>query len=214
MVMKTKDLAMILLLVVLGGGFYLTLSNLSSLRDEVRNLEIALHLSREKGTPINSIISEGQKNAVVIAPSTSTQVVSNQQEQVIIPTAIIFNTKSSPLLQPQANIPMIIESVAKAGDGQVVINIKAFTSEAESYSAIEPRDLFEMIDLVEVNQKALQVNGGFQSMPPKSVVTGSVLFKIKPEQKVMILQISTGDGGFRHYEFNFEKKSYKETEIG
>lgn len=212
--MNMKDLTLFVILAVLLGGFYLILNNVSQLSDDVRSMEIAMHFFGQNNGGVDSIISEGQKKSVVLTSSTSTSVGLATDDIITIPTAIIFQIVSSPLLQPQTNIPIIAESVSKKRDGQISVNVKAFTSEAEAYSAIELRDLFELIDLQGENQKPLQVTGGFSSIPPKSVVNGGIIFKIKPEQKTMILQIDMGGDRVKYYEFNFEKKTYKETVIG
>ena len=106
-----------------------------------------------------------------------------------------------------------MESVVKKDDGTTVLNLKVFSSEATSYSAFEARDFFEMIKLDGDNQKPLKAEGQFASIPPKSAVYGTIIFKIKIAEQKIILQMGAGEN-LKFYEFDFEKENYKETVIG
>ncbi|MCP6720367.1 MAG: hypothetical protein KJI72_03580 [Patescibacteria group bacterium] len=211
---KNLYLVLVIFILLVLAGFYLTLSEIDSLRNDLTNLELALELSNEG----NDVI--GPKGAPFGGEATSTKTnedaLSQKEEKlIIIPTAIIFETLSSPLLSPQTKITVTVESVSKAENGTVSINIKAFTNEATAYSALELRDLFELLDLDAggITQKLVKVEGSFDSIPPKSAVSGSVMFKIEPAKNSIILQINY-DGIIKYYELNFSNRTYKETVLG
>ena len=202
--------AVVFLILGVGVGFYFTISEIVALKEEVLTLGDAVLGSKDN--PLSTIVSEGKKQAVApISQTTSTE--PKLDGSVNIPTAIIFTILSDQVLQPQANISVTIENAYKK-DGDFVLNLRAFTNEAQSYSAIDFKDVFKLINFEKGNEKPYQINGKFSSMPPKSVVNGSVFIKPKPSDDVLILQIETKDGNFKHYEFDFKKKTYKEKEIG
>lgn len=195
------------------GAFYLLLSNIADLKNQVNNLETAIHLLEIKDAPLTPAVKDDGQQSVSPAPqATSTKITAS--DSVVIPTAIIFNVLSDPSLQPQVKIPVAVESVSKSAEGDVTVSFKVFTNETDSYSAVEPRDFFEIVNLAENNERPVQVNGNFKSMPPRSIATGSAIFKIKPDKKTLILQIRMDDGNVRNYEFDFTKKSYKEAILG
>ena len=205
---KNKNLYVVLVIFILLVlvGFYLILSEINNLRNDVRNIEFALEISKKE----NDIIGEATST------ETNEDALSQKEERaLVIPTAIIFETLSSPLLSPQTKITVTIEGVSKSEDGTVRINIKAFTNEATAYSALEPRDLFELLDLDAggVTQKPFNIEGSFNSIPPKSSVSGNIMFKIEPTKNSIILQISY-NGTIKYYELNFSKRTYKETVLG
>lgn len=192
-------------------GFYFLFNKISGLETNLKNFE----LSRE--LPINT--PENNSTSVEIQNDKN----ENEQKQVIlqtpekkesaIPTAILFNVSSSPLLLPQAQITIMIESVSKTEDGTVKIIFKAITSEASSYSALEPQNLFEIVNLTGDNLKPVEVKGKFNSLPPNTSTNGEIVFKISPGQNAIILQIGEMEN-LKFYEFNFQKNTYKETAIG
>ncbi|MDI6821241.1 MAG: hypothetical protein QMD65_03690 [Patescibacteria group bacterium] len=191
-------------------GFYLIFDKISAVKSDVKNLELKLELlSKEKKESPLIVQNEPTKNTENI-PTTPTN---QNQTTTVIPTAIIFDASSSPILQPQTKITITIENISKTEDGTVKVNFKAFTNEATSYSALEPRDLFQLLNLEGDNQKPFDVTGQFNSIPPKNAVAGSVIFKILPTQNSIILQTGFNEN-IRFYEFNFLRKTYKETVIG
>ena len=209
-----KALIVIFLSAFLVGGFFLTLNSINSLRSDVQELGTAIELLSKNPALDKAVVSENsksdknsEKNPVV---PTSTEATAGE---AVIPTAITFTVQSSPILQPQARVSIIIESVSKNADGKVAVAVKIFTNEAASYSALNIRDLFELVDFSTANQKSAEILGKFDSLPPKSVVKGVVNFKIEPQQSIIILQVNA-DNDLKHYEFDFLKKSYKETVLG
>lgn len=194
-------------------GFYLIFDKIGQLGTNVKNLELTLAII-EKGakgeSPTPTPPETPPSNPPVSGPP---QQQPPSLESVSVPTAIIFQASSSPLLQPQVGLTITVDSVGKLSDGTVTVNIKVFNSEAQNYSALEPQNLFELVNVSGENQKVFGVNGQFSSIPPKSAVTGSVTFRISPTQSTTILQVGSGDN-LKFYEIDFVKKTYKETEIG
>lgn len=207
--------SIILTLFVLG-GFLLVFDTIGSIRGDVKNLESSMDLLVRWKSENEKVVTQptapttpeigGVKNPPQ-EPETNTV------PDITIPSAIIFETKSSMALLPQINITVTVEGVAKTSDGTIIVNFKAFTSQATGYSALEPRDFFELVSLEGENQKVIKMDGQFSSIPPKSASSGAVYFKVGPTQNTIILQIGAGEN-LKFYEFNFLKKTYKETVIG
>ena len=202
--MKKGTLFTTFVLIIVVVGFYFVISELADLRSDLRNLELTLEISNKD----NGIISE--------ATSTESGNLSSQEGKVsVIPTAIIFETLSSPLLEPQTKVTVTVESISLAEDGTVALSIRAFTSEATAYSALQPQNFFELIDLEAGGKtiKPAKTDGAFSSIPPKSAASGRVYFKINPSLNSVILQINY-ENSIKYYELDFGKKTYKETAIG
>ncbi len=203
-----KYLLPFIVMLLLAGGFFMVLNQLADIRGEIQTIQLTL------GLPLNSedmIISEGEKNENI---STSTNSEGQDFAGALIPTAIIFTTLSSPALQPQTNIAVIVEGVSKTEDGRVMVQFKVFTSEASSYSALLVQDVFEIVDLSSgANQRPADVKGSFASIPPKSAVSGTAEFRVSATQRSVILQVNA-EGGAKFYQFDFEKRTYKETVLG
>lgn len=185
-------------------GFYLVIDEVSNLRNDVRNLELALEISK--------------KGDEVVGEATSTEADGEapaEKRTSVIPTAIIFDALSSPLLTPQTKVTVAVESVSKTEDGAVNVHIRAFTSEASAYSALVPQNFFELIDLEAGGKsiKPIETTGAFSSIPPKSAVSGRVTFKIEPAKNSIILQVNY-DNTIKYYELDFGRKTYKETVLG
>lgn len=207
---KSTDLILLILIVSLVGGFYLTIGEISSLKQSVNNLEMNLELGdtgSESGQPT---VTPGEK-------ATSTEgdeLTPVKKGDAVVPTAILFYAESSPLLSPQTDIAVAVQRVVKEKESGVIrLYLKAYTNNAESYSALDPGNLFEIVDPTGQNQKPLQVNGRFDSIPPQSFVTGEVIFKVSPDKNSVIIKISSKEGD-TYYKFNFEEKSYEETALG
>jgi hypothetical protein len=207
MKMNGKILLIFFLIIILA-GFYLLLDNIRSLRNDVKNLELAIEILKR-----NQETADNKKTEISAEPTTTPAITPQTENTITIPTSIIFETQSSPALEPRTKITITIESVTKTKDGRVTLNIKAYTNEATSYSAIEIRDLFQLVNLSGEDQKPLEINGSFQSMPPKSSVSGNAVFKIEPNQNSIILQVGPLENA-SFYEFNFLQKTYKETILG
>ncbi len=195
----------IAVLVIVLIGFYFVISEVSDLRNDLKNLELTLEISKKEGGVIGEATSTETNDAL-----------SPQGGRIlVIPTAIIFDTISSPLLEPQTKITVTVESISKTENGTVSIDIRAFTSEAAAYSALQPQNFFELIDLEAGGKtiKPVKTEGAFSSIPPKSAISGRISFKIDPVKNSIILQINYEDT-IKYYELNFTKKTYKETVLG
>jgi hypothetical protein len=201
-------ISIVLMVFVLVGGFYFTLEKISKLRDDVKNFETNVEFKLNGESSSQSYIVSGEN-------STSTEEESTQiKDNITIPTAILFEAQSSPLLSPQTKITIALEKVIKEKEtGIIKVNIKAYTNKAESYSALDAGNLFEILNPSGKNQKPLKVKGNFDSIPPKSFVTGEITFKVSPEQDSIILLIESEDGE-NYYKFDFNNRKYEETIMG
>ncbi len=207
-----KTLLAILVIFVLISivGFYVAFDKIATLSTTVSNLELANQIkSKSEETPA----------VQVPAPATNQPAQTNQPAgdatDVIakISTAIIFDVNSSSSLLPQATTTITIDNVSKLKDGTLTADIKAFTSNASSYTAIDPKSLFWIINADGSDVLATDAKGQFSSMPPKSSVSGQIIFKPSADRSSYIFQVGTGDDT-KFYEFDFVKKTYKETIIG
>jgi hypothetical protein len=186
------------------GGFYITFSELKVVQNEIESMRIAFQLSEVESRDAAEKKEETSKEVATPEAPDSKNTIS---------TAIIFTALSSPLLQPQANTAVIIEGVSEDSPESLTVHIKAFTNEATSYSALDAGSMFEIVDLKGLNRRARSTSGNFDSMPPKTAISGEVVFARSPEESTVILQVNTGEE-VRHYEFNFEQKTYKEIVLG
>ena len=205
----TVSLLLVMLVLVVIAGFYFTLSELDEFGDELEDFRLVVmgDIAPDNVLPLLS------EDVVVVNGSFSDSNVTGGDGLSSIPTAIVFNVLSDPRLQPQANISIVIESVSRDDKGIVIVNIKAFTNEASSYSSLVLSNLFELVDLTSSNKRPVDVVGKFDSLPARSVIEGSVLFNSSPSDRFIILQINTGDD-IKHYEFDFVKGSYREAVLG
>lgn len=193
------------LLILILVGFYFTLNKLNALDTAFKNLQSQNQLNSQSNNPPSATTTPAQTNQSV--PTV------NNQNTTDVPTSIIFNASSSPLLTPQTNLTVTVADVAEAKDGTITVNIKVFSNEASSYSAIDISGLFQLIDLNGTNQNPLSVTGSFNSIPPQNAVTGSLTFKTDPQNKTIILQVGAGDQ-IKFYQFDFNNQTYKETILG
>ncbi len=197
-----KKIFLIFALLVLA-GFYFVLNKMNSLENDFKNLSASLQIGNEAAWDAIEATSTGE-----------TVKIGEIKGGVSIPTALIFEVNSSPILEPQTKITVTLENVRKSEDGLFTLELKVFTNEASAYSALEPRDLFEIVDLQGgQNQRAVKVEGNFGSIPPKSAASGRVTFKIEPTANKLILQINAA-AGQKFYEVDFTKRTFKETSIG
>lgn len=195
-----KHVLSILILLVLFAGFFAVLQKLS-------DIEITL----QNGSHLSATSTPGLPEIIVETP-TSTN--AENSGIVNIPTAIIFRTPSSARLQPQTNIAVILESVSKDAEGNVLVNFKAFTSEATAYSGLEVQNIFEIVNLsTGGNLRPTDIVGQFNSIAPKSASSGTTKFRVSPAQRSIILQINTGENPM-FYRFYFDEKRYEETTLG
>ncbi len=210
---KDNVIYIALIIVVLGvmAGFYVVFDKIATLSTTVSNMALTLELSKNVQSPAQTAPAPTSSQSTATAQSSVPQ--PTVSLGINIPTAIIFDAQSSSALLPQATTTIEVENVAKNEDGSLAIDVKAFTSNASSYTAIEMKDLFAVVDLNGENMVPADIRGSFQSMPPKSSVTGRIIFNPAANRNTIILQVGAGDN-IKYYEFDFTKKSYKETIIG
>lgn len=213
MTMARNDRSFYVIILIFGllvlAGFYFVFAQLSDLRTEVKNVELQLSINTQGNQP-----SPGGAVATTTTQTPPQPVPSGNA--IVIPTAIIFDAQSSPALLPQATLAVTVENVTKQTDGTVEVNVKVFSSNASGYTALNPSDLFQVVSLegdMQGNQLPTTTEGGFNSIPPKSVISGKITFKISPTQPTFILQTGSGDS-IKYYEFNFSSKTYKEAALG
>lgn len=195
---------LVVLTLAVVAGFYVVFRQLNVIQQVILNTPGA-------GVNASSTPQNGTSTATSTPNSTSTQ--SGGGNAVSIPTGIIFNTLSSPILQPQSTVTVTVTSVSLASDGTLTVGLKAYTNQATSYSALNPADVLEVIDLQNGNQSPVSTTGNWSSMPPGGVVNGTVVFKINPSATSTILQIGPQSSA-NYYEFDFSTQSYKQTVLG
>ncbi len=189
-------------------GFYLTFDKIAALQTAVKNTELALAM-KDKGTETVPETPKEEKPPETVPTSTSVGAVT----ETLIPSSILFTAESGPALLPQVPITVTIESATRRSDNTVRFTIKAFTAAASSYTALDVGSLVQLIDADGNKTRSTEITGSFSSMPPKSSVSGSILFSIPAGRNTVILQVGPDDTA-KYYEFDFGKKLYRETILG
>ncbi len=192
-------------------GFYLVFDKIGTVQLGMKDLELSI-ASLKRAVPEERPAAP-EPIAPVPAPATSTPTSTVAESAPTVSTAIIFQASSSASLQPQTKLTVQVEKVTRETDGTITLSIKVFTGEASGYSAFDPRAVLELIDLEEGNREASLVTGSFNSMPAKSAISGSVVFKTDSAKRTIFLQVGSGEE-LKFYEFDFERKTYRETVIG
>ncbi len=210
---KTLLTIFVLFVLIALVGFYMAFDKIATLSTTVSNLELAEQIKDKSSAPSQN--GAGTAVNIPVATSSDTREPAPTQSDVVakIPAAIIFNTLSDAALQPQATTTITVESVSKKSDGTIQVNIKAYTPNASSYTAIDPRGIFWLVNLNGDNIMVSHVSGQFQSMPPQSSTAGQLILKPDTDSNSIILQIGNGDMA-KFYQFDFTKLTYKETVIG
>ena len=178
-------------------GFAYLYQQTKSLELQINNIELSKQYKNEATTTPDIKVSDNNQSKEDVE-DTSTN----------IPSAIIFETKSSPTLSPQAPIVVTIESITPKTD-ILDINIKAFTSKASSYTALEMPSLVTILQGDGAIIKSKSTSTMWKSMPPKSFVTGTLSFPKQKDQKTIMVRIDNGTG-ITFYSFDLEKRTYKE----
>ena len=184
-------------------GFYVVFRQLNVIQQVVLNVP---------GNAQPAVTSTSSSTPGPIASSTGTST-PPANGGVSIPTGIIFTALSSPVLQPQANVTVTITSVVQAPDGTVTVNLKAYTNQATSYSALNPSDLLQIVNLSGNNETVVSTTGSWNSMPPNGVTIGTAVFKTAPNTNPIILQVGAPSAA-TYYQFDFTTQSYKQTVLG
>ncbi len=210
---KSIYLIIVIFALLVLGGFYMVFDKMSSLDADVKNDEMNLQLLSKNTLP---------SSPAAPADQTPTSTLDNSQVQnnnipassdIIVPTGIIFTVSSNISLQPQTPVTVTIDNITKKSDGTILVTLKAFTSQATSYSALDTTSFIQYVSLDSENQNPTNPSPIFSSMPPKSVSTGTVTFHVDPSKTDIILQTGQGDNP-TFYDINFTTGTYKETVIG
>ncbi|PIR07605.1 hypothetical protein COY65_00980 [Candidatus Jorgensenbacteria bacterium CG_4_10_14_0_8_um_filter_39_13] len=164
-------------------------------------------------TPPAYLETTSSISVVTTPPSPLPSTSSEQGEGLVIPVSLVFVASSSPALEPQTSLTITVEKAIKK-ENQIIFQINVFAKEAESYSAADLSSFFHLFDLDSGESiSPAEIKGSFQTLPPKSSRTGSVIFNLLFNQNKIILQ--TGDENQSNfYEFDFLKKTYKEIVVG
>lgn len=220
---KSLYVAIAVVVIFVLAGFFLIFNSIGSLRNDLKNLEltVALRTQNQTTTTTEENTSENQDIPKIIIEKDQRQetgkaTTTPKDDGTAIPTAIVFENDSSPILLPQTKITIVVDNVVRYSDESIAINFKAFTDKASGYSAIDPKEIFQLVRIGEetdVWQKPIETKGKFDSIPQKSVSSGAVLFRGFPGKNTIILQTGTGNAT-RFFEFNFSTKTYKEVVLG
>ncbi len=203
---KTIYVIFLIFALLILSGFYFVFDKIANLKTDLRNLELSLELKEKNNSPPQDVTEPKDINP------TSTNPESNNNE-IVIPTAIVFETQSDPILQPQTRITINVENVTKTNNGTVKVNIKILPNETDTYSSLDIKSFFQLVNLNDSNQLTEKIDGNFNAIPPKTSMKGALNFKINSAQNKIILQIGK-DTAIKFYEFDFDKKTYSEILIG
>lgn len=199
----------IVLAIFMVGGFVLLSIELSDLKSAVSDLRLA-GARPVVETPLPAVPPASPPTSTTTPPAGGPP---PAPAVTTIPTAIIFQTQSGPALQPRTNLTVAVESVTRSSDGTVTVHLRVYTNQVTGYSAFNPAGSLQLIDLNGENQPPTPGTGLFGSIPPQSAAEGTVTFTTDPTRDTLILQTGSSDNP-TFYEFNFAKKTYKETVIG
>lgn len=196
----------ILVILVLAAGVFFITDRIDEIATTIKNLELKIDL-----------VTKTQKPSEPLEEKNSEEVEEEDQipEEPIteIPTSIIFSSESSPVLVPQTELLITIENARKLEENIIVLNIKAYSWKAESYSSLDPSTVFELVNLTGTNQKPISTSGQFNSIPPKNSINGTITFRLNEGENKAIIQIRTIEDLF-FFEFDFERGGYQETVVG
>lgn len=197
------------------GGFFLIFDTMSDMRNDFRDLELSVERLLHGGNVTEGETpSPSEEASQTEEPEEETpEPVAAADRGVVIPTAVLFETTSSPALLPRTRLSITLENVSKNSEGVVVVNFKVYTSKATGYTALSIKDIFQVIFLGGENREPSKITGSFNSIPPKSVISGSAEFVLDPETTTVLLQTGLLENA-RFYSFDFVRKTYKETPLG
>lgn len=196
-----------MMIIALAAGVYFITGEINELATSMKNLEMQMALITKEKTETPTP-SEGEE---VNEENEETENPSGEPVNKI-PTSIIFSVKSSSALMPRTDLLVAINEVRKLEDGRIALEIRIYSWQANSYSALDT-SIFELVSLTGGNQKPISVTGQFNSIPPKSSITGNIFFRPLENESKIIIQIRADDDLF-FYEFDLERGSYEETSIG
>jgi len=164
----------------------------------------------EKGIIKNNLPSTIPPNNQV----SNNNIITEGKEMLTIDTNISFTTLSSITFNPQSPLEIFVEKINQSENGIITLEVKVSTEKAETYSSLDLKNYFALVD-VENNEFKLptKIKGFFNSMPPKNLIEGEIIFQNFIKKDKIIIQIGPGDDP-KFYEFDFDNKNYKEIQIG
>jgi hypothetical protein len=144
-------------------------------------------------------------NFVTITTTGTSTGTSTIQTLVTIPSSLVYENAES----GNGNVVLAVESVAKAGDGTIVVTFKVLTYEATRTASIDPAELIRMTTPQGTETLARIVQGSdFRSIPRNSEVSGNLIFFPNANYSSIILQVGKEER-VRFYEFDFLRKFYR-----
>lgn len=200
---KIKELVPYFALLLVVVFFGLTLSGIGEIKQEISNLYLNLQIQERPPNGDDGPIGNGNEFTDEIDP----------EGAVRIPTAIIFQARSSPILSPQSDLTVIVNSATKSKDGDLIFNLKVFTDKASAYSRFDAVNTFEIVNMAGANQRPLRSAEAFDSIPAKNAAEGNITFKVGADQDEVILQINTVDD-IIFYKFKFKERNYEKVILG
>jgi hypothetical protein len=204
--------------VIILTGFYLVFNRLAELQEEFKNFELAFELYKKEKASAPPVPQPNPPTSTNGSEMKKPEPVPNQdQESAIIPTAILFEAQSSATSfnEMPVKLNISVENVARSTNGTIEVALKIFNGDAQNYARLDPLPLFEIIDLqnTTVSQEPYKIEGPYDSIPPRGAILGKVFFKVSSSQNTIILRVGEVETA-SFYEFDFQKKSYKEISVG
>lgn len=200
---------LIIVILVVAGGFFVAFDKIASLSSELNAAKLKIEtLEKNEGyrveVPPETTPTPTSTTPLPPAPTSSVS--------RTIPTAIIFQASSSEALPPQVPLTVTIESAKREDPNAVVFQLKVYNGEGKGYAALDPRTLLELLNFEGDNVKATMMSGSFSAIPAKGAVTGTVTIPADPARSSVILQINLPE--LKFYEFDFERQTYRQAEVG
>ena len=207
-----RNLYMVLgvMVVLMIAGFYILFQKIGTLENsDSQDVTSIASVS----TSTNTGSSSNPSSNTSTPAETTTTATSSQLSPVSINSSILFNATSSPDLQPQAKLTVLVSRVTKTPDGNIAVTVKVFTDSATSYSAVDLSNLVQIFNPSGSNATSTSITGAFKAMPPQSSVDGVVNFSMDPSAASFILQVGPSDNA-AFYQFDFTNGSYKPVTVG
>ncbi len=196
------------MVVLIIAGFYILFQKIGALESlDSENITSVV------GTSTSTNAAGATSTATSSTPAETATTTPSQSSPVSINSSILFNATSSPDLQPQAKLTVLISKITKTPDGNIAATVKVFTDSATSYSAVDLSSLVQIFNASGNNETSTSITGAFKAMPPQSSVDGIVNFSLDPSTTSFILQVGPSDNA-AFYQFDFTNGSYKPVTVG
>ncbi len=211
--LKNIYFVLTVMIVLMIAGFYVLFQKFSALESAVSaDNQSGDQVSQGTSTAVTSTNS-GQSTGTASTSAAAATSSPAQGSPVSVNASILFNASSSPDLQPQANLTILVSKVTKTTDGNIAVTVKVFTDSASSYSAVDLSGLIQIFNPSGNNQAATSITGAFKAMPPQNSVDGIVNFAMAPSTTSFILEVGSSDNP-SFYQFDFNAGNYKQITVG